>query len=296
MLGFDDFVPEPTAFLNTKTLRREGTKSLPCRAAVLAVDLCVTLRLRAFVLKERSVSGSIDSDLFGRLGASARSLAVCSVPPDPIVFSLYTTLSRQGGCFVVSIATALKKNPLIAASIALPVTLVVVFLLAGTIPRLLVDPPGYDLVLTHSDWRVARNRPLSAEIFVHDERVVARVSRLEGRGLAPVPRVYLFDHGVGAVRELSIDWPDDLEAVEEGDMLAISELANATVSTSLMAPDGYVYRGSERRGGLFLGLFVGGRSDHSVTIGKGGAVMPIDLPVASGFRYSQVQFVGWVLK
>ena len=70
----------------------------------------------------------------------------------------------------------IRKNPLIVASVALPLILIVVFGLAGFVPRLLVDPPQHDLILMERDGSVDNLREHGYSVTVQDDRVFARVN------------------------------------------------------------------------------------------------------------------------
>lgn len=190
---------------------------------------------------------------------------------------------------------AARKNPLIAASIALPLLLVVVFALAGLVPRMLVADPAYDLVLSQYDPAARDGYEVSIDIVVDNSRAVARVMDRGEAVMRGRPRVYVFDHRTGSIREATIDWPDNAEDLEAGAVLPIPDLAGNRISTAQRAPDGWEYRGVDHHDGLLFGFFGSRRADR-ISIGKDGAIEAIDLPDPPYYGYNSVRFVGWIVE
>ena len=189
----------------------------------------------------------------------------------------------------------MRENPLIVASIALPLLIVVMFVAATGIPRLLVDAPIHDLVLVTRYPATNRSLPVYLDIVVNDGRAIAVVRDTSSSTNAP--RVFVHESSRDRVRELQIELPATWDGIEEGSEFAIPDLARATLSTTLIAPDGYEYRGIRRRGnGLMFELFGGRGYAGDVTIGKSGAIRRISLPDDLPYWYRDPQFVGWVVE
>lgn len=184
----------------------------------------------------------------------------------------------------------IRKNPMLAAGILLPVVVVVFFVLATAIPRMLVEPPQYDF-LFQSMQSPSTGLPIEITIAVEDERIKARAFKTE-RNYRSIPKLFLVDVESQIVREIAIELPDDLDSFENGTYLEIPDLASRVVSTSRTAPDGYEVRGPGYRGGDFFPFFRGGRS-YSFTLHKSGAV--VDVPQAEGSYYYNASFLGWLM-
>ena len=184
----------------------------------------------------------------------------------------------------------IRKNPMLAAGILLPVVVVVFFVLATAIPRLLVEPPQYDFLI-QSMQNPSTGLPIQISIAVEDERVRARIYKTEAN-YRSIPKLFLVDIESRTVREIALKLPDDLDSIENGAYIDIPDLASRVVSSSRTAPDGYEVRGPGYRGGDFFPFFRGGRA-YSFTLHKDGAV--VDIPQTDGtYYYYNASFVGWL--
>jgi len=187
----------------------------------------------------------------------------------------------------------IRQNPMIAAGILLPLIIVVFFLLATAIPKWFVAPPEYDLVFTVPEHNPNR-RDIELTIDVVDSRVRARLFKKNDyyRGIA---RLYVFEHETQDVREISINIPGSLEALEDGAEIDVPEFANRSISTTREAPDGYEVLGpGYRRGGNLMTELFGGHRRHQFSIHKSGAI--IEIPNVGDHRnyYYAATFLGWV--
>lgn len=189
----------------------------------------------------------------------------------------------------------IRQNPMIAAGILLPLIIVVFFLLATAIPRWLVAPPEYDLVFTVPEHNPNR-RDIELTIDVVDNRLRARLFKKNDyyRGVA---RLYVFEHENQEVREIAINIPGNVAALEDGAEIDIPEFANRSISTSRQAPDGYELLGpGYRRGGNLMTELFGGHRRYQLSIHKSGAV--VEIPNLGDHRnyYYSATFLGWVTK
>jgi hypothetical protein len=194
----------------------------------------------------------------------------------------------------------LRENPTIAFGLALPLLLVVVFLLISGIPALLVDPPQHD-VLYSSEYY---NNQEGVQISVVDQKVqVSHRGFVQG---GQIPRLWRYHSKTGAVQEIAIILPPSLTSsdaisAKPDDVLTttpidIPDLAGVAVDSSSIAPDGYEFRtGSDRySGNIFGGLFYSSRNRHQATLAKDGR--GIRLPNADNRYYRQnARFIGWVV-
>ena len=194
----------------------------------------------------------------------------------------------------------LRENPTIAFGLALPLLLVVVFLLISGIPALLVDPPQHD-VLYSSEYY---NNQEGVQISVVDQKVQVNYRGVVQGG--QIPRLWRYHSKTGAVQEIAIILPPSLTSsdaisAKPDDVLTttpidIPDLAGVAVDSSSIAPDGYEFRtGSDRySGNIFGGLFYSSRNRHQATLAKDGR--SIRLPNADNRYYRQnTRFIGWVV-
>lgn len=188
----------------------------------------------------------------------------------------------------------LRDNPLLAVSIALPIVVVILFAGATAIPRLLVDPPSHDLLLTVESGDTSRMLPVRIALAVEGGKVVARAVKLGEYQQAYVPRLFRYDHASGSVSELHVPIPAFPDSLEDGQVIDIPDLAGVTVSADVRAPDGYEYRGRSHHRGLMVELFGTSGGNRKITVARRGAIVPINLP-ETDYWYYGVNFLGWVL-
>ena len=152
-----------------------------------------------------------------------------------------------------------------------------------------------DFVFTVPEHNPNR-RDVELTIDVVDNRLRARLFKKNDyyRGIA---RLYVFEHETQEVREISINIPGQVEALEDGAEIDIPEFANRSISTSRQAPDGYELLGpGYRRGGSLMTELFGGHRRYQLSIHKSGAVVEIpDLGDHRNYYYGAT-FLGWVTK
>jgi hypothetical protein len=187
-----------------------------------------------------------------------------------------------------------KDNLVIVLSVALPIIVIALFALATLVPRMLADPPAYDLLLVDNNYYANKQSTLRASITVVDERVMLRVLPADDNERGWEPRLYRYDHLTDTVNEVPLQLPGQLDVTGDGIELPVEELADAKISTALRAPDGYEYRGyaDSGGGGLFVALFGGGRN-RDTRIAKDGAIIRLRVPDRENW-YNRVEFLGWI--
>ena len=189
----------------------------------------------------------------------------------------------------------LRQNPLIVASIALPLLVVVLFVLASTLPKLFTDAPRHDLVFVVPHYGTAGRVPASLDVVVDEGRVVAVVRNKHEQAMYPVPVVFRYEAADGDVSRLDIELPDDWSGIESGETFAVTGLDAVRIDTSVRAPDGYEFRDAAYRGGLIFEVFgVRGRR-QGISVVKNGAVHRIPVPGTGDRWYGQAIFLGWAV-
>jgi hypothetical protein len=187
----------------------------------------------------------------------------------------------------------LRENAFLAAAIALPIAVVMLFLAATALPRWLVAPPQHDLLIrAHGSYEQTRPR-VSVEFVVRNERVEAIVRGLAADTYAQVPRLYLVEHDTMNVREVPYDVPSGLGPNDPPVTVSIDLKGRRVISDS-KAPDGYELRTqSSGRTGIAGDIFGMRSYRQDASLVKSGRVEEISLPVGTS-SYS-VAAVGWVL-
>jgi len=172
----------------------------------------------------------------------------------------------------------LKRHGFLIAGVALPLLVVLGFLLARTLPRLWVADPRFDLLYVVRHGNEPRPGTIDRSLSVVDGHVRVRWTRLAENAYFQPAHLYRFHAASGAVEEISLpESPGEvkLEAPVDG---AVPGFDGFRVVAGPAAPDGYAFE-TRSNGG----------------IGKGGRV--ILLPRTEGELYGSwpVEFLGWLV-
>jgi len=188
----------------------------------------------------------------------------------------------------------LRENAFLLAAVLLPLVVVGFFLAATAIPRWVVPPPAYDLLLRTTGYPDQAAPRVAVDFVVRDERVEARVRALPAGVYPQVPKLFLFDHKTMNVSEIPFDLPASLTETDPALTVAVPALASRRVLAQARAPDGYALNtpgyGSP---GVFGGLFGMGAHAERISLVNKGRAVAIAFP-SPQYGYS-VSAVGWLM-
>lgn len=201
----------------------------------------------------------------------------------------------------VGMRAFIRENPTIAFGLGLPLLLVGVFLLISGIPALLVAPPQYDVLFATEYFNAANG----VHITVVDRKV--RVVYQGGSPGYQNPRLWRYFAKTGALQEIAIPLPPGLVPLAPGAVtpelaaritpIDVPDVANLTVDSASIAPDGYQFSAGTTDYGrdILTGLFFYSRYRDEAILRKDGR--SIRLPRAGdGFYYgASARFIGWVV-
>lgn len=195
----------------------------------------------------------------------------------------------------MAIGKLLRENIALVVGALLPIVVVVFFLLATYIPRYLVDPPQHDFLFVekHTEYHTEEHPRVSCEIEIDSERRLSvRAFTTKPRSWTSRPRLFLYEHASGQVREIRLSLPRAIENSEAGVAVDVPEFADQVIDSRRIAPDGYEVLDPRRSRGFLVGLFY--RSgQRNLAIGKNGAVVAV--PSGGASRWPDVRFLGWVV-
>lgn len=196
----------------------------------------------------------------------------------------------------------LRENPTIAFGLGLPLLLVVVFLLISGIPSLVVPSPQYDVIYA-TEYRNYQN---NVHIAVVEQKVQVIYRGLQPATHSQKPRMWRYSPATSAVKEIAIILPPEPRAVVNQPgapapepvvtELDIPELAELTIDSSSIAPDGYEFRSRSDRysRNVFRGVFYSTSYHNEAVLIKNGR--RIRLPNTQGHYYGgDALFLGWVV-
>jgi hypothetical protein len=188
-----------------------------------------------------------------------------------------------------------RENAFLVAAISLPLVVVGFFLVASVIPRWLVPPPAYDLILESSNY-YDQNRPrVLVDFRVRDGRVQAVVRPVPPSSVSipPAPKLFLFDHQSMRLREIPFE-PPELQESEPAKTVTVDALAGRHVITDIKAPDGYELQTRNRHSAGIVGDLFGMRDyDERIALVNGGRVIAVELP-QHHYRHA-LSPVGWIV-
>jgi len=200
---------------------------------------------------------------------------------------------RQGG------ARFLRENAFLAAAVGLPLLVVVFFVLASIVPRWMVAPPAYDLLVRANEVYTQGNSRVVVDFGVRDGSVEVVARPLAAGGFATRSRLFLFDHSTMNVSEVPAELPEQSDTLKENDpprTRPVAALAGRRVLVQLTAPDGYQLQDRNTGNAGIVGeLFGMRRYGSELSVVNRGRVVPIRLPVGlQQIYYAPISFLGWV--
>ncbi len=193
----------------------------------------------------------------------------------------------------------IRENPTIAFGLGLPLLLVVIFLLVSGLPNLLVAKPQYEVLYVTG----YNNRNVLQIAVVGNKAQVIYQGTAYGNDR---PRLWRYNPQTGGVKEIAIVLPPSPASngntagapaqAPVATVIDVPDLANLTIESSSVAPDGYEFNTGDRgySRNIFDGLFYSRRYDHEAVLTKSGR--SIRLPNTSGRYYGySTHFIGWIV-
>lgn len=189
----------------------------------------------------------------------------------------------------------LRNNLFLVAAVLLPVVVIAFFLVATAIPRWLVPPPAYDLVVRVGKPYDGTRMTVATQFRVRDGQLEAVVKPLGKDVYEANWALFVFDHTTLNLTQVPVRIPDTLPADSPPQTVTVDALAGRRILEQTVAPDGYQLRSDAARGGPgIVGDLFGMRSyDRNAALINKGRVVPIPLP--STYQYlSPVTAIGWI--
>jgi hypothetical protein len=187
-----------------------------------------------------------------------------------------------------------RDNIFLLAAVALPVLVAGFFIVATAIPRWLVEPPGYDLLLTAAAGYDGTQARITVHFQIREGQVVAIAEAAPANLYQSPAKLFVFDHRSMQVRQIAIELPLTLPEGERREIL-VQGISGRIVAEGARAPDGYEFETRGSGGGIAGELFGMGRYRQNVAIAKNGRVVRIELPPPyQNPYYGGLTALGWV--
>lgn len=190
----------------------------------------------------------------------------------------------------------LKRHGFLIAGVALPLLVVVVFVLARTLPRWWVEDPRYDVVYgTRSDF-ILRTGPIEGEVTVVDGRLRVAWTYIEYPVVLGRLRLHRLNPATGVVGEIRVPDPEYLSGADGTVALFVPGLEGFRVETNRRSPDGYEFEGAQGGSGGLLGeILVDHNRRARNVIRKGGRVIVLPDSNDGSYGFTPMEFLGWLV-
>jgi hypothetical protein len=188
-----------------------------------------------------------------------------------------------------------RGNAFLVAAVALPVLVVIFFLLASAIPRWTVPPPAYDLVLRVGKPYDQARPQVAVEFKINGGKLEAIARPAQKDQYVQPWSLFRFDHRTLNLEQIPVRVPDTLPADSAPQTIAVEAIAGPILDQT-RAPDGYELRTDTGRGGAgIIGDLFGMRGgyDQTVTLVNRGRVIALPLPSGDQY-YAPVSAIGWL--
>lgn len=185
----------------------------------------------------------------------------------------------------------IKDNFVLIAGLALPVLMIVFFMLATVLPKSMSTPPAHDFLFNVEEYG-SIPQAFITELVVRDGKLYARMKKTE-QGHYNAKKIYRYNAKSQTVSKVPYTLPTETAEPSE---IILTETSGLTLSTDTTAPDGYTFRSSNNgHGGLLNELFVGGgyRSNYFLTKGSVSWKLP---DVDNQTYYYNINFIGWIVE
>ncbi|MBI1215338.1 MAG: hypothetical protein GC185_05910 [Alphaproteobacteria bacterium] len=196
----------------------------------------------------------------------------------------------------------IKQNFVLILGIALPVLLMVGFMVASAIPNMTTPPPQYDMVFSTQDYGgSSQQRHVSVDLAVKDGKLMATyipTKKVNGNYVYGTywKKLYIYRARTQTVERLDLPVPDDADTLEKNRTEAVEAAKGMKISAKPEAPDGYSFSAGGYHGGGFMGdVFWGGSHYRHARLVKGSASVALKMD-GQDYYYSpgSINFIGWV--
>jgi hypothetical protein len=189
----------------------------------------------------------------------------------------------------------LKRNGFLVAGVLLPLLVVLLFVLARTLPRVWVEDPRYDVVYGSRSNYDSTPRTIDGVVTAVDGRLRVRWTKPEQPTYSGRPLVYRWHAATGQVEVIPVPEPENIATFEATTDLFFPGFEGWRVDPSLRAPDGYEFNSSSRgSSGILTEILVSPSYREDQVIRKGGRVIPLPRTDDQSYGYS-VEFFGWLV-
>ena len=198
----------------------------------------------------------------------------------------------------------LKENRVLVAGIALPVLLVIAFLMLANVPRTMLTPPKHDFLVVgyRYDHNQIRTYHLNFEVKngIINGRATPIKQGANNYNQSQHATLFLYDATSNSFEEVIYDLPEGVNDLDKSLSFSVPDLIGVNFSKKQTSPDDYrfKYLGYRGRGGLLGEVFgMKRRYDSHYVLTQDGAHFELPNPSHQPNYYfgQNLSFVGWVV-
>lgn len=192
----------------------------------------------------------------------------------------------------------LKENIAIVAAIALPLALVLVFILSMSISNAVVDDPRHDFLIATNYYHNA-NDALRFDVIKNELQITYRYpqeNETNHYNYNKNTRLWRVSVSDMSMEEIAVITPDQ-KSNEKSITFNIPNISELQFVNQQPAPDGYMFENSNhyRHGNIMTELFSYNRYYTTANLTKDGRTIPVKILAEQKYRYN-THFIGWILE
>ena len=187
----------------------------------------------------------------------------------------------------------IKENLVLVIGLALPILLIILFFVATVIPKMVSTPPQYDVLFSVVDYGYQSKPDYTVDFKVKNQQLMVKIKKMEDKdSYSNSKKLMAYDAKNEVMREITID----ASQLSDGTEVLLEETKNMTIDTAMVAPDAYVME-TQHHGynGLISGIFGGSGYNSGYRLKKGNVGYKINA-LQNNYNYSQLHFIGWIVK
>lgn len=189
------------------------------------------------------------------------------------------------------IGALLKEHAVLAAGIALPVLLVILFALARALPESTVEDPKYRAVFASQPYYYYDS--FAYNVVEGKLKVTYKAPKEPYQGQQKIqPKIFIFDGATQKTEIITLEIPKNASSTSETSV-AVKEFESLKLTSGETAPDGYIFQPhSYSRGSFITDVFTYNNRSTPAALAKNGRLISI-LPLRNTYS-GDVRFIGWV--
>lgn len=186
-----------------------------------------------------------------------------------------------------------KANFALIIGLALPVILVLGFLLASHLPQKFGTPPQHELVFSTSRYDL--HAPVHVDFILRNQKLHMKLTPKKEQETVYVKELFVYNGQKESVRKIHYQMPERLNSQHDSELL-VAELKDFLIDSNSKSPDGYEFVPGNYRSRGLLGELFGSHAGRYVPrvkkAGDGSYAIP---DYGTAYWYDNFNFIGWLV-